>query len=271
MSRRWAVVAVAAVLMAGCSGGGTAEPRLLPFTDSVDRDEAEALLSMEADGVTIDVYDDGDCVIVVEYVPDYGYLEDEFCPAEPGRRFGTPNCPVGDFGDECQRWLPVFDVGRTIEAAAYVCVETGRIEVRNGWWLSLAADVQSEAVPLNADGVRLDSVSNEFDDQMRAACDARDPELVEALLEIRTGDYKLPITVELDVGVSGSFLLHSRFEPYVFETGLPVGAAPMQVVVIEDSEGTGIGTVAVPAMPECENAVFILDLAGPSGSWICQE
>ena len=35
--------------------------------------------------------------------------------------------------------------------------------------------VGTEAFPLTADGVRLDSLSNEFDDRMRAGCDAVDP------------------------------------------------------------------------------------------------
>lgn len=269
-------VAVLVVLVAGCTSGDDLEPGQLPFVESVGRDRSEALLSTEADGVTVDVYDDGGCVTIVEHVPDYGYLEDEFCPSAPtadalGASFRTPNCPFTDFGDECRRWLPEFVIGHTVAEAAYVCTSSGRIEVHDGWWLATADDVNGEAFPLAADGVRLDSVSNEFDDRMRAACDAQDPELVEAQIEIRTGSYPLPITVELDVGVSGTFLLQPESEPYVFTANLPVGGAPMLVVVYEGTDGTGIGRVSVPAMPECEDAIFILDLAGPTGEWTCRE
>ncbi len=274
MIERFVVGLAAVVLLPGCVGepGSAALP--LPFVDEPKPPAAAPVLSMQSDDVVIDVYDVGECAVIVEFVPEYGYLVDEFCPGTPssdplGARFGSPACPVTGFGDECQRWLPRFVVGKTIRDAAYVCMAAGRVDVANGWWLAVAGGGQ-EAFPLNADGVRLDSVSNEFDDTLRRRCEASDPELTSSLIDIRPDGYELPVTVELDMGVSGSFLLVSGFEPFVFETQLPTAGAPMLVMVFEGADGSSIGQVAVPEAPECEGPVFVLDLSGPTGEWSCR-
>jgi hypothetical protein len=268
------MAAAAVCLLAVACSDETVEPPLLPFAESIERSASGPLLSMETDGVRLDVYSHGNCATIIEYVPDYGYLVDDFCPPPPvatafGQSFGTPNCPFTDFGDECRDWLPQFVVGRTVVDAAFVCLAGGRVEVRDGWWLAAAEYVDAEAFPMNAGGVRLDSVGNELDDSMRDKCAISDPALDEALIEIRTTGYQLPITVELDNGVSGSFLLYEGFEPFVFGADLPVGDGPMFVVVFEGADGTGIGEVSVPAAPECEDPVFVLDLSGPNGEWTC--
>ena len=270
---RFWVLALVLVGLAGCSGEPELTPGTLPFVESLDLGSATPVLSMESDGVTIDVYDGGPCSTVVEHVPGYGYLVDEFCPGAPsadpsGARFSTPNCPVTDFGDECQRWLPTFTVGHTVPEAAFVCLASGRAEVVDGWWLTHDEDGH-EAFPLNADGVRLDSVFNELDDRMRQRCGVQDPIRTAALIEIKPSGYDLPITVELDVGLSGSFLLYSGFEPFLFETEIPTGGAPMAVMVIEGAEGYFIGEIAPQDPPTCADAVFVIDLAGPTGEWLC--
>lgn len=271
--RMWLSLLIVGLGLAACVGPEEI-PELLPFVDSVERPAARALLSAESDGITIDVYSEGGCATIVEFVPEYGYLVDEFCPSSPtpspfGAQFSTPKCPVIDFGDECGNELPTYVIGRTVDAAAFVCVVTGRVEVREGWWLAANDEVQEEVFPMGADGTRLDSVANELDDQMRAKCDISDPVLDAAVLEIRPTGYQLPITVEIDHGTVGSFLLREGFEPFTFTTALPVAAGPMFINVIEGAEGRGIGEVAVPEPPGCDDPVFVLDLAGPSGEWSC--
>lgn len=272
MRYRWlCAVVVLGLIMAACADDEA--PTLLGFAESVDRPSREPLLSMGSEGVTIEVFVDGDCARIIEEVPGYGYLVDDFCPPPPaadpfGDRFGTPNCPLNDFGDECGDWLPKFVVGRTVASAAFVCVAAGRVEVRDGWWLAAAENV-GEAFPLDANGNRLDSPSNELDDRMREDCGISDPVLEAAVLEIQPTGYQLPITVKLDVGVAGSFLLHDGFEPFLFGTDLPVGLGPMSVVVLEGTDGRAIGEVVVPEAPACAGPVFVLDLAGPTGDWRC--
>jgi len=166
------------MLLASC-GGEKPVAGTLPFLDDVPRPSGEALFALESEGVTVELFAHGECATIIETVPGYGILLDEFCPEvlEPpfSRSFDTPNCPVTDFGDECGHWLPQFTVGRTVDAAAFVCVEEGRVEVRRGWWMADYGGVGAEVFPLTADGVRLDSVSNEFDDRMRERCEATDP------------------------------------------------------------------------------------------------
>lgn len=269
------IVAMCVALAACASAGQVDDSGLLPFGEQVERPDGQPLYLLEGDGVQVELYDLGDCALIIEEVPEYGFLVDEFCPAvRPDPRsslFTTPNCPQSDFGDECRDWLPQFTVGRTLDEAAFVCVAKGRVEVRDGWWMTAADGVGSEAFPLTAAGTRLDSVSNEFDDRMRAACDATDPSTAEALVEILPGSHRLPITVELDVGISGSFILHAGFEPYVFPSQLPIGGAPMQVVVFEGDDGAHVGEIPVTASPTCDEPVFVIDLEGPSGQWSCRE
>jgi hypothetical protein len=63
-------------------------------------------------------------------------------------------------------------------------------------------------------------------------------------------------------------LLHAGFEPYVFSTQLPIGGAPMQVVVFEGDDGGHIGEISVGASPTCEGPAFVIDLEGPSGAMV---
>jgi hypothetical protein len=170
---------IALVVVGGACDVSDPTPRTHPFVTEVDRPAGAPLFDIEADGVRLELYDRGDCALIIETVPDYGILVDEVCPTslEPpaGSSFDTPNRPVADFGDECRDWLPVFTAGRTVPDAAFVCVEKGRLEVRDGWWMTTRDGVGHEAFPLTADGVRLDSLSHEFDDRMRERCDAVDP------------------------------------------------------------------------------------------------
>ena len=173
-------LAVLALVAAGCSNGAVSEDaQLLPFQDSVVRPGGGPLWELEFDGVSVELFDLGECALIIETVPEYGILVDEIClPAEASpvtTMFETPNCPYADFGDECVDWLPELVAGRTVAEAQFVCVAKGRVEVRNGWWLTSRVGVGAEAFPLTFDGVRLDSMSNEFDDRMRAVCDAVDP------------------------------------------------------------------------------------------------
>jgi hypothetical protein len=266
------VVSVLTLIAGACTHEEHATP--LPFVDSVAPVAEAASLSMDSDGVSVDVYGTGGCVTIVEHVPEYGYLEDEFCVSDPtsdpyGKRFTTPACPVSNFGDECPRWLSQSTIGRTVTGASFVCTWKGRTEVKDGWWIAAGGLGADEAFPLDADGVRLDSVSNELDDTMRERCEIVAAPITEARLEIDPGRFDLPITVELDVGVSGTFLLRDGFQPFRYESMLPIGGAPMLVVVYEGTEGSPIGSVAVPEPPECNDPVFHLELSGPSGKWGC--
>ncbi len=260
--------------LSGCSQGVELHSQRLDFQSAADAD-GTLLVAMERDGVSVSLYDSGSCGTLIEHVPGYGYLVEELCPpvatADPyGFQFSTPKCTVPVVGDECGGdEIPSFTVGRTIDEAEFVCVAGGRIEVSEGWWLARSVFVEAEAFPLDADGRRLDSAANEFDDVIRRACGAADAEVAGARLEILPAGYTLPITVELDAGASGIFRLNAGFEPFIFDANLPAGGPEVFVVVVEGTDGRGIGSVRIADPPGCSDPIFVLDLSGPAGSWEC--
>jgi hypothetical protein len=108
------------LVVAACSlsGGAEANGGLRPFQVEVERPDGEPLFELGADGVRLELFDLGDCALIIEEIPGYGFLVDEFCPiafpAPVTSSFDIPTCPFTDFGDEWADRLPVFAAGRTL-------------------------------------------------------------------------------------------------------------------------------------------------------------
>jgi hypothetical protein len=164
---------MAAVFTAAC---GPWMPETPEFTQHVQRPAEPPIFEETVDEVTAEVYVDGECVILVVAVPEFGEFSKESCGQPDSARIGVSGFDCAEAADNrCVRSIPGFIVEPTLPEASAVCVDTGDparpglvIEALHGWFLIVGR--HGDVYPLDENGERLDSLSNEIDDRVSEAC-----------------------------------------------------------------------------------------------------